>query len=242
MKKSLLFIVVLVVALFSASLAEDFGVQIIGGEGSDFEVLNLDDMKLETVYEIGGYARITPQTFGYIDVFPIYDAGSAGDNSLLEYNYKQTVADGIAYNANINDRSKVNQRYAHIKWQSSGANADYVWFVVDVTNLQKEAFSVVNNATVKVVLNDDYEFGGWILQLNYDYDTMRDQRLEQREDNYGFLIRAAIHAADEEPINMMYTGHYVFGCTLPNAAIEGSEPLKIVINLGDNELTYNIRK
>ena len=41
---------------------------------------------------------------------------------------------------------------------------------------------------------------------------------------------------------MMYTGIFVFGCTLPNSVVESKAPLRIEINLGGNELTYNIRK
>lgn len=40
----------------------------------------------------------------------------------------------------------------------------------------------------------------------------------------------------------MYTGHYAFGCTLPNAVVNSKKPLRMVITIDGNELTYNIRK
>ena len=64
---------------------------------------------------------------------------------------------------------------------------------------------------------------------------------EEGVETYGSFIRAALDPADEQPIDMVYTGHYVFGCTLPTAVVNGSEPLSMVIDLGGNELTYNIR-
>ena len=47
----------------------------------------------------------------------------------------------------------------------------------------------------------------------------------------------------EEEISMLYTGHYYFGCTLPNDVISNSSmPIQMIITLGESEMTYNIRK
>ena len=51
-----------------------------------------------------------------------------------------------------------------------------------------------------------------------------------------------IDPADNFEIDPMYSGHYVFGCTLPNAVVNSEKPLRMVITIDGNELTYNIRK
>ena len=56
------------------------------------------------------------------------------------------------------------------------------------------------------------------------------------------LIRSVLDPEDAELTSMMYTCHIVFGCTLPNAVVQGKEPLRMEIKLGDNDLTYHIRK
>ena len=47
---------------------------------------------------------------------------------------------------------------------------------------------------------------------------------------------------DQFPVGPMYTGHYFFGCTLPNAIVNGKAPLRMIISLDGLELTFNIRK
>ena len=62
------------------------------------------------------------------------------------------------------------------------------------------------------------------------------------EDTQKATTNFVVNPADQFLIDPMYAGHYVFGCTLPNAIINSTAPLRMEIRLGENELTYNIRK
>lgn len=230
MKKTVLIIVImLLLSLTVDSLGGDLGVQVIGGSNFQMEPLSLDDMKLEKTYTIPGYARITATSFSFNDVFVQYAQGKAGNNEHGGSNpgtvwYK-------SYGGCFN----------YILWQESGTDADFAAFYMDITNLQKEDVAYIPQITVKVVFDDDYVFNGWVRQFDYNYDTSRDSSTAE-DRHYGTFIRAALDPADEESIGMMYTGHFMFGCTLPNEVVIGKEPLRMEINLGGNELIYNIRK
>ena len=106
---------------------------------------------------------------------------------------------------------------------------------MDILNLQLAPVNFLEQAEVKVVYDDTYEFAGWCYQYNYD-NTFSDS--EQTQDaNTQFVI----NPADQFAISPMYTGHYVFGCTLPNSVIESDSPMRMEIKVAGNELTYNIR-
>ena len=53
-----------------------------------------------------------------------------------------------------------------------------------------------------------------------------------------------VYAEEENVFNIqpMYEGHYLFGCKLPNAVVNGSEPLSMKITMDGNEFTYHMRK
>lgn len=231
MKKTLALILVTLLALSATALADDLGVQIIGGNDAPAETLNLDDMQLGETYEIGGYAKVTPLSFAYVDHFPQYDAGHAGDNS--------TAAHYDDWDGRV--RCAYDDYYEYIYWQQSGEPADFAWFLMDVTNMQKAPATFAGETTVKIVYDDEYEYAGWVRSFNFDYDVTRETSRDVI-DTEATTIHAAIQPQDEAELGPVYTGHYLFGCTLPNAVINGNEPLKIVVDLGGNELTYNIRK
>ena len=219
----------------SVAMAEDLGVQIIGGNDAAMESMNLEDVKLETTYEIPGFAKITPVSFNYLDYFPQFDQGSNGNTETY-------------YDGNIHaDRIEIysggyRNYYSHIHFVNSGNNADFACFAVDIVNLQKNSYAFMKNASVKVIVGDDYEFAGWMRQFNYDYDFYREEDKSSAEE-YGKFIRAAIVPGSEEEISMLYTGHYYFGCTLPNDVIKNSSmPIQMIITIGESEMTYNIRK
>ncbi len=108
---------------------------------------------------------------------------------------------------------------------SSGAEAEYLLLRMDVVNTTLKAKNYLADVTVEVVYDDLYEFSGWFYQ--YDYDKYEDR----------VIPSDCIFAIDP-----MYAGHYVFGCTLPNAVVEGSRPLAMIITIDGNEITYNVRK
>lgn len=231
------------IALFAAlalmagfACAEDLQVQIIGGEDVPQATLDLDDMQLGQTYEIDGYARIMPVSFEYKDIFPQYGLDVFGENTEgQDYQHPDgNVAGKVFWGGG-------GRYYLNIYWQKSGTNADFAWLLMDITNMQQSSVNFIEDATVKVVFDEEYEYAGWVRQFNYDYDTTRAVEGQENVENYGTLIRAALDPANEQPIDMVYTGHYVFGCTLPTAVVNGSEPLSMVIDLGGNELTYNIR-
>lgn len=227
MKKYIAILLMMIIALSFSAVAEDLGVQVIGGEAAAMETLTLDDMKLEQEYKINGYASVAPKTFEFVNMFAQYNKGNAGANETEyqfngKYSYVYTGDAGYFYK--------------NMSWQDSGNNADFAMLKVDITNLSKEANKFIEQSSVKVVYDDDYEFGGWIRQINYDFNK-RTVYYDWTE-----MGPATISPDDEVEIDMMYTGTYVFGCTLPTAVIEGKEPLRMEITLGDNELTYHIRK
>ena len=247
MKK--IFTVLLVLAMLlscTVSFADDLAVKRIGGDDYDVEILSLDDMKLGESYKIMGYATVKPLDFYYVDYFAQFQTGKNGDLATkkndsrvecvyLEEEKGQYVDEVCIVNA---------------EWKDSGETAEFALVPMDIVNLGKKEIGFMSEATVTVVYDDDYEFGGWVRQINYDYI----KRVYFNGDGNYHSGHAAVDGqlayeqalfldpGAEEKISTMYTGHYVFGCTLPNEVITSSEPLKMVITLGDNELTYNIRK
>ena len=98
--------------------------------------------------------------------------------------------------------------------------------------------------------DDEYEFAGWVRQFNHDYYTTVYRKSYEgtyyttgTDADGRFYTDYAISAENEEPISQMYTGHYVFGCTLPNVVVEEKNTsLKMVVAIDGNEFTYYIRK
>lgn len=235
-KKAILLLGVMMMMVPAASVsAEELEVQLIGGDDAAVGAASLDDVQLGEVYEIDGFARIEPLDFQYVDFFPQYVSGMNGVNDT-EWDLRMESYDTKVLYFDGND----NYYYLNIDWINSGKNAEFAWFLVDITNKQKMPVNFMDEETtqVKVIFDDEYEYAGWVRQFNYDYDTERKSDWEE----YGTFIRGAIRPDSAEEIDMMYTGHYVFGCTLPNAVMNGDEPLSMVITLGDSEITYNIRK
>ena len=109
----------------------------------------------------------------------------------------------------------------------SGQEADFAVFYMDITNMSKSPVDFLKNAEVSVWYNDEYQFGGWAGQFNLD---------ERYSDN----IRD--DANEQFAINPLYVGHYAFVCPLPNFAVSTKAPLRMVIKLDGNEITYHIRK
>lgn len=122
----------------------------------------------------------------------------------------------------------------------SGNDAEFAILRMDLTNLGVSAKSFLTNAEVKVVYDDKYEYAGWFYQYNYDNKVRNDSNygVASNKQNTEFVIMPS----DFFEIGPMYAGHYVFGCTLPNAVIDSKAPLRMEITIDGNEITYNIRK
>ena len=122
-------------------------------------------------------------------------------------------------------------------WAESGNDAEYAVLRIDITNLNIKDKNFLEDCTIKVVYDDIYEYAGWAFQYNYDNKSY-DRHAYKNEQNENYVI----NEADIFAIGPMYTGHYCFGCTLPNAVVEGKQPLRMEITIDGNEITYNIRK
>lgn len=237
-------IVALLLAMIVASLpfavAEDLGIQLIGPDDREMETVSLDDMQLGMSYRIDGYAVVNPLLFEFYDCFAQYVKDMPGDNST-DYNWQG--GSSLVY------RGGGDYYLRNAYWNDSGANAEYAWLVLDITNLRKTDVKFMEEASVKVIYDDEYEYTGWTRQMNHDYRTKLYRRYYDGKyyiavsgDKDSQLSDIVLDPANEESIGMMYTGTYVIGCTLPNAVVNSKAPLRIEIQLGSNELTYNIRK
>ena len=125
-------------------------------------------------------------------------------------------------------------------WYRSGQEADYVILKMDIVNLAMRDKNFLENVEIKAIYNDKYEYGGWAYQFNYD-NKISDWS-PYGEYNKKQNMEFAIAEADIFPIGSMYQGHYCFGATLPNAVVNAKEPLRMIITIDGNEITYNIRK
>lgn len=233
MKK--LLIALLLVTLFtcSAALAEDLGVQVIGGPNVSALSMSLDDMQLEKIYTIDGYARVAPMEYQVVDYFGQFSKDA--DYNAVDDSYRD--GNRVYYQEKAL-KGEYSYYHKQASWQESGLNAEFIWLKMDVTNLQKSSVNYLDEITVKVVYAEEYEFAGWVRQINYDHNTVC-YRYGSGTHGGGTVV---MHPDNEEPIDMMYTGTYVFGCTLPNSVFADKEPLRIEIKLGNNDLTYHIRK
>lgn len=232
--KKLIAMLLLLLLMSNVAIADgDLGVQVIGSKSSNANLTSVDDLQVGETYTLDGYARIVPKSFAFVDCFAQYAKGEAGNNEIKFQGY-------ILYNSTrvACDTRDSGNYFSKMSWQESGKNADFIWFVVEITNLQKSEVDYFQDATVKVIFEDEYEFSGWLRQFNFDYNTF----VHRYVWDYPFASPAVLNPADVEKLGMLYTGTYAFGCTIPNAVVTDKAPLRMEINLGGNELIYNIRK
>ena len=194
--------------------AEGMEVQIIAGPETGVKTATLDDIQIGAAIEVDDNCIFTPTSYMVADSLNTYKEGST---------------------------NATNSGYGRHGWTSyiSGNEAEFALLRMDILNLQLAPVNFLEQAEVKVVYDDTYEFAGWCYQYNYDNtydDTIYDSE-EIQDANTQFVI----HHDDEFAISPMYTGHYVFGCTLPNSVIESDLPMRMEIKVAGNELTYNIR-
>lgn len=120
----------------------------------------------------------------------------------------------------------------YVETYQSGAEAQYALLRMDCLNCTITSRDYLASCEVKAVYDDVFEYKGWVYQHNWDY----------KAGNLTTPEEAPVNPADVFAIEPMYNGHYTFGCTLPNAVVEGKAPLKLIITMDGNEITYNIRK
>lgn len=216
MKRIAALIIALMLVLVQFGAIAEMGVQIIGGPETETEPVSLDDIKLDATVDIDGYGEITPTSFRTVDELLSYRAGT-------KY---------------IQDEANYWDDYC--VYYSSGVEADYCLLNMDILNTQMRAVDFIDGCTVVVTSDDSYQFAGWAYQYNYNNENYSNHNSGCGIDDAN--TTCVIDPSDNFPIDPMYIGHYVFGCTLPNRVISAKTPLKMVITIGGNEITYNIRK
>lgn len=210
--KKLLVLLIVAVLLCGMAFADDSMSVKPIGKDSSSSTVSLDDLKLNVAVTVEGYGILKATSFEYRDWLGYYMEG---------------------YN---------NAYYSEKHRYTTGTEADFAMLRMDITNRSTKAKNFLQNVKVKVVFEDYYEYEGWCYQYNYDnvaYDGYYfDSKIDRNKQNTEWVIAKK----DNFAINPMYTGHYVFGCTLPTAVIESRSPLRMEISIDGNEIIYNIRK
>ena len=242
MKKRISLFVAAIMLMCSVNVfAEDLEVNIIGPD-IEAEPLSLDDAQIGASYTIDGFAIVTPVEFMVTDFFAAFNADDDFDKRGA-YNNSYNNADAVF---STSDTGWTNPCWVKAYWQESGVNADYLWLKLDITNLQKTDVDFSEGMAVKAVYQDDYEFSGWVRQINYDYlktgvDDFQVSRVNRNDDYPNAVV---LDPEKKEPIGMMYTGTYVAGVTVPNNVVKDkTSPLCIEVSFADGStLTYYINK
>lgn len=108
----------------------------------------------------------------------------------------------------------------------SGANAECAMLRTDVVNITNNAEDYAKLFTLKVIYKDKYVYEGSVNQYNYD-DTDK-------------CVKKNGISAEIDPF---YEGHYALWAYLPNAIVnDKTGSLKMIIKLGDYEITYIVQK
>lgn len=161
---------------------------------------------------IYGYAIVTFTDFEFVNMYGQWDDGKAGQK-VSEY----------------------------AKLHPSGNDADFTWLKIDVLNLQKSSVDFIKDTTVKAIYDDEYEYDGYLRQFYYDYANSKVTSENKDAGVIGWPV--CLSPVDEISMGPLYKGHYAVVCQIPNPVIEDKDsPLRVVINMGGNQLTYNIRK
>lgn len=213
MKKILLTLLVLtVLSTTSVALAEDTGIQIIGGPESEGETVSLDDMLIGKTAHIEGF----------------------GDVTILSANIVDTIYTDIDY-------SSWDGSWEFHKPIESGSKAEFLEIRIDILNTQKQSVVYFEEfGDIICDYGDGYQFGGWARQeRTVVVDGYSGTTYYQKESPCTLPF---FNADDSFPIDMLYTGNYLIAVTLPNTVCESDEPLSVTFTIGDNEFTYYHRK
>jgi len=240
------FMIVLILSMFStvvSAYADVLGGRTIGDEVKlqSVEPIRFEDVTIGKTYKIANYATVSLVDFKFINKFAQYKDGRTGKSKILLFNghFKndtfspiKTVDEKFYSDDNIN-----NINYHFIE---SGNGSQFAWLEVEIQNLQMTPVSFMKDISINVIYDDEYEYNGWVKQLNYDY-RKSESYMNRITKHIDYPI--CLSPVDEIPINPMYKGHYALGCTLPNFIVKDKKSqLRMIIKLGKHELTYNIRK
>lgn len=111
--------------------------------------------------------------------------------------------------------------------ENSGNTAEYAILYFSLMNQKTETVDFnAEISSIVVTYNEKYQYAGWSFQRNADLSD----------------TKMGLSSSHQFGIDPMYEGLYMVGCTLPNAVIEGTEPLVLTFKIGENEVTYNIRE
>lgn len=127
----------------AAAIAEDTGIQVIGGSEAEAETVNLDDWKEGDTAKISGFGDITLVSCGFTDTIP--------------------------YSVYLNTWSSDGEAKESFK---SGSSADYLRIRIYILNTQKNPFDFykVFGDEIICTFGDDYKFGGWARQERKEDD------------------------------------------------------------------------
>ena len=213
MKKIVLSLFVLTFIACTVFADDSMGVKMISKNGDASSTVSLDDLQLNVEVPIEGYGILKATSFEFFDWLGYYGEGQTGVGNK--------------------------------KWYTTGTEADFAMLRMDIVNRMTKPKNFIENVKVKVVFEDYYEYEGWCYQFNYDNSYTADysaayfnRNVDANKQNTKWVISTK----DNFEIKPMYTGHYVFGCTLPNAIIDSKSPLRMEITMDGNVITYNIRK
>ena len=201
----------------------------------DSSKMTFDNVTFGKAYKIKGYASVTLLGFKFVDVYAQWEDGKASAKLDPHENRKHCVYAKKPVNPEGQYLS-----YVDATFKASGNEADFAWLKADVLNLQKSEAGFMKDIKVQVIYDDEYEYDGWIRQFNYDYGKAE---IFSKDKNAGLIgWPVCLSPVDEMSIAPMYKGHYVFGCTLPNAVVEDKDsPLRMEITIGGHKLIHNIR-
>ena len=137
MKKLISMILVLLIFLtVSVALAEDTGIQIIGGPETEAAVVSLDDFKVGDTVKIEGYGEVTLTASSWANRIEKYDE----DNWVTTYK---------------------GWNWGGVQYYDAGTEAIYLRLQLDILNTQKEPFNYYDGfADIICTYDNEYQFGG----------------------------------------------------------------------------------
>lgn len=121
----------------------------------------------------------------------------------------------------------------------SGEEAQFAVLSVDIVDTQPVEYDYLQSYEVRA-FDGKNTYGGWAFQKNFNNSIVDD--ISYGVDSGLQNTNWVINAADNYAIQPSDTGHYVFGCTLPNTVINGRGQLKLSFSIENYEFVYYLRQ
>ena len=115
--------------------------------------------------------------------------------------------------------------------------SDSIVLTLNITNNTFEPKNYLENVSVKIIYNNQYEITGWWHQLKADYEYVYDFWTYEQKQVYKYIPESNCMKIDP-----FYQGYYRFGVTVPDYLIKDNKPLYLEVTLGDVTMIYFIRK